>query len=94
MHNGFDRPESLNPALEAYANIFRRYTEFDARGASPLYEHLSIRVAADPQLLELTTHARKGQPVPNLLFGSVQYLLLQGVQHHLPARTGAPIRAA
>ena len=85
MHNGFERPRPLNPALEPYANIFRRYTEFDARGASPLYEHLSIRVAADPELLELTTHARKGQPVPNLLFGSVQYLLLKGVQHPLAA---------
>lgn len=85
MHNGFDHPEHLTSALEPYANIFRRYTEFDARGASPLYEHLSIRVAADPQLLELTTHARKGQPVPNLLFGSVQFLLLKGVQHPLAA---------
>ena len=94
MHNGFDRPKHLNPALEPYANIFRRYTEFDARGASPLYEHLSIRVAADPELLELTTHARKGQPVPNLLFGSVQFLLLKGVQHPLaayyPAVSGNP----
>ena len=85
MHNGFERPRSLSHALEPYANIFRRYTEFDARGASPLYEHLSIRIAADPELLELTTHARKGQPVPNLLFGSVQFLLLKGVQHPLAA---------
>jgi hypothetical protein len=92
MHNGFDHLEHLTPALEPYANIFRRYTEFDARGASPLYEHLSIRIAADPELLELTTHARKGQPVPNLLYGSVQFLLLKGVQHPLaayyPAITG------
>ncbi|MEO8971951.1 MAG: DUF2332 domain-containing protein [Ktedonobacteraceae bacterium] len=85
MHNGFDRPGHLNPTLEPYANIFRRYTEFDARGASPLYEHLSIRIAADPELLELTAYARKGQPVPNLLFGSVQFLLLKGVQHPLAA---------
>jgi len=85
MNNGFERPKHLNPMLEPYANIFQRYMEFDARGASPLYEHLSVRVAADPELLELTTHARKGQPVPNLLFGSVQYLLLKGVQHPLAA---------
>jgi hypothetical protein len=94
MYNGFERSIPLDPALEPYANIFRRYTEFDARGSSPLYEHLSIRIAADPELLELTTHARKGQPVPNLLFGSVQFLLLKGVQHPLaayyPAISGDP----
>lgn len=85
MYNGFERSKPLNPTLEPYATIFRRYTEFDARGASPLYEHLSIRIAADPELLELTMFARKGQPVPNLLFGSVQFLLLKGVQHPLAA---------
>ena len=85
MYNGFERSDVLKPALEPYANIFRHYTEFDARGASPLYEHLGVRIAADPELLELTTHARKGQPVPNLLFGSVQFLLLKGLQHPLAA---------
>lgn len=67
------------------AQRFVWFAKHDCQRASPLYEHLSTQIARDPEILELATYARPGQPVPNLLFGAVQFLLLQGVQHPLAA---------
>ncbi|MCD5322235.1 MULTISPECIES: DUF2332 domain-containing protein [Pontibacillus] len=56
-----------------------RFTEFadqECDGSSPLYAHLARKIAEDEDLLDLATHANVGQPVPNLLFGAVHYLLL------------------
>ena len=62
--------------------------------ASPLYERICLGIAADAEILALAAYAREGQPVPNLLLGAVQYLLLQGVQHPLasfyPSINGLP----
>ncbi len=52
-------------------------------GSSELYKNLSVQIAKDNDLLHLCLHAREGQPVPNLLFGAVHYLLLQGTDHEL-----------
>ena len=71
--------------LEELAQRFAWFAKYDCQHASPLYEHLSLQIAHDPELLELATYARPGQPVPNLLFGAVQFLLLQGAQHPLAA---------
>ena len=71
--------------LEELAQRFVWFAKYDCQRSSPLYEHLSLHIARDPEILELATYARPGQPVPNLLFGAVQYLLLQGVQHPLAA---------
>ncbi|MEO8954100.1 MAG: DUF2332 domain-containing protein [Ktedonobacteraceae bacterium] len=71
--------------LEELAQRFVWFAKHDCQRASPLYEHLSTQIARDPEILELATYARPGQPVPNLLFGAVQFLLLQGVQHPLAA---------
>ncbi len=71
--------------LEELAQRFVWFARHDCQHASPLYEHLSLQIANDPELLALATYARPGQPVPNLLFGAVQFLLLQGVQHPLSA---------
>lgn len=62
---------------------FRRFAETECKGSSPLYEHLSLMVAADKDILVLASHAREEQPVPNLLFGAVHYLLLKGRKHDL-----------
>jgi hypothetical protein len=50
---------------------------------SPLYEQLSYGVAEDPDILNLAAPGQPGQAPPNLLFGSVHYLLLTGVNHPL-----------
>jgi hypothetical protein len=57
--------------------------ELFTRANSPLYAGLSAHILEDPELLELAAEAPAGQPPPNLLFGAVHFLLLQGVQHPL-----------
>lgn len=69
--------------LETLALRFRQFAEFDSKKASPLYTQLSIGIADDPELLALAAHARPEQPVPNLLFGAVHFLLLKGTPHPL-----------
>lgn len=62
---------------------FQRFAVNECRGSSRLYEFLSTEISRDKDLLELSSHASHGQPVPNLLFASVHYLLLSGSQHEL-----------
>lgn len=62
---------------------FIRFAEQECKGSSPLYERLSIQIAEDKELLHLSSFTQKGQPVPNLLFGAVHYLLLLGDSHPL-----------
>jgi len=63
---------------EKLSQIFRRFGELECKGASPLYETLSLSVAEDEDLLALASHAQKEQPVPNMLFAGAQALLLKG----------------
>lgn len=62
--------------------------------ASPLYAELAYAVSESPELLALAAHTQPHQPPPNMLFGAVQYLLLQGVAHplaaHYPIVSGRP----
>jgi hypothetical protein len=68
----------------ALAQIFRRFGEVEGRTVkSPLYEQFSYGVAEDPEILDLAALTPPGQPPPNLLFASVHYLLLTGVNHPL-----------
>lgn len=63
--------------LDALARRFRVFGEVECRGSSLLYEHLSLAIAQDDELLALAAHCREGQPAPNLLFGAARFLLLQ-----------------
>ncbi len=76
------RPELSHEVL---AQHFKRFAFHISLQASPLYERLSEAVAADPDLLALASHVRRGQPVPNLFFAAIHFLLLKGVQHPLAA---------
>jgi len=67
------------------AQRFQTFAERECHNSSPLYEYLSFEIAKDPGILRLCQHARDGQPVPNLLFGAVHYLLLKGGDHPLAA---------
>lgn len=62
---------------------FISFAERECKESSPLYEFLSMKIAEDKELLELCLHSRPGQPIPNLLFGVVHYLLLRGADHPL-----------
>ena len=54
---------------------FQQFAKFECEGSSRLYEVLSYQIAADEDLLKIVAQIPIGQPVPNLLFASVQYLL-------------------
>ncbi|MCA9005685.1 MAG: DUF2332 domain-containing protein [Planctomycetaceae bacterium] len=50
---------------------------------SPLYCSLTEAIAADEELLLIAGQASAGQPVPNLLFAAVHYLLVADPNHPL-----------
>jgi hypothetical protein len=52
-------------------------------GDCPLYEHVSLAIADDPQMQVVTSPARPGQPPANMLFAAVHYALLDGAEHKL-----------
>jgi len=62
---------------------FLNFAEFECKNSSQLYEYIAQKIAYDDELLELASHAIAGQPVPNMLFGAVHFLLLGGVKHEL-----------
>jgi hypothetical protein len=71
-------------APELLAQLARRFEEFGriiygsqiAQNASPLYAHLALAVAADPELLALVADADQSTTIANLFFAAVHYLLL------------------
>ncbi|CAM3066976.1 DUF2332 domain-containing protein [Filibacter tadaridae] len=65
------------------AERFENFAVLECEGSSELYKTLSLQIAKDNDLLNLCLHAKEGQPIPNLLFGAVHYLLLQGTDHEL-----------
>ena len=80
--------------IEKSSKLFRRFAQEECKGSSELYEHLASEIAEVPELLELAAMAQPGQPLPNLLFGAIHYLLLKGAEHELggyyPSITGHP----
>lgn len=70
---------------ERVMRAFRNFARIETPNSSPLYEQLSSAIAEDNELLALASHARLGQPIPNMLFAAVQYLLLGGVWDPLAA---------
>lgn len=60
---------------------FKAFAERECASSSELYEHLALKIANDDELLKLSSYAREGQPIPNLFFGAVHYILLQGKEH-------------
>lgn len=68
---------------ELLSERFQRFAAREGRGSSPLYERLSLEIARDKELLTLSASCSPGQPIPNLVFGAVHYLLLSGVDHEL-----------
>jgi len=70
-------------ANEALSKSFLTFAEKECKGTSPLYEFLSKEIAQEESILEIGGKAQKGQPIPNLLFGAVHYLLIKGKDHPL-----------
>ncbi|MGJ9385553.1 DUF2332 domain-containing protein [Salipaludibacillus sp. CF4.18] len=68
---------------EFLSRNFLTFAEKECKGSSLLYEFLSIKISKDDELLAICGNAGDGQPIPNLLFGAVHYLLLKGKEHPL-----------
>lgn len=62
---------------------FITFAVSECKGSSQLYEFLSLKIAEDDEILDLCLNAKEGQPIPNLLFGAVHYLLQKGKEHVL-----------
>jgi hypothetical protein len=75
----------LGGKLEALSKQFRYFSEKVYPGSSPLYQQLAAKIAEDHEILTLASQARKGELVPNLFFGAIHFLLLQGAKHPLCA---------
>lgn len=75
--------EARNLSANHLAEKFRDFAINECRNSSPLYEFLAMKIAEDEEVLSLASKARDGQPIPNLLFGAVHYLLLKGNEHEL-----------
>src|SRR5947209_1641857 len=95
MRKRYMAPFKSQIEIESLAAAFRHFAEVECRHSSPLYEALSFRIAEDSVLLELASNASPGQPVPNLLFGAVHYLLLQvndgSLAQYYPGLTQNPL---
>ncbi len=62
---------------------FLTFAETECKGSSALYYELSIQIANDPELLNIAAGTKEGQPIPNIFFGAVHYLLLKDVDEQL-----------
>lgn len=63
--------------LAEASSQFADYSQY-FHDSSGLYEFLTVRIAKDKELLTIATHSQAGQPIPNMLFGAVHYLLANG----------------
>ncbi len=79
--------------FHSLSSHFRAFAETECRGSSPLYEALALALADDEPLSALAARSRPGQPVPNLFFGAIHYLLLLGNRHPLAGFYGSCVPA-
>src|SRR5947199_8242952 len=75
-------PRSLG---DKTAESCRYYASVIYPGRSPLYLNRAMRVAEDPDLLEVAAEAWEKNALPNLFFAAVHLLLLKGEHHQLAA---------
>lgn len=71
--------------LQTIADGFLWNAEHALADSSPLYATLARRIADDPEMLALAAHAQPHQPVMNMLFASVHYLLMRDRDEPLAA---------
>ncbi len=71
--------------LDKTAERFRYFAAKIYADRSPLYLNLALRVAEDPELLNIAASAQEKAALPNLFFAAVHLLLLNGEHHQLAA---------
>ena len=62
---------------------FRHFAAFECRGYSSLYDHLSVAISDDRELLEMASHANQGQPIPNLFLAAAHRLVFANSFHEV-----------
>jgi hypothetical protein len=86
-------PELLTGLSRTFAEHGRMiYGSHVAQNASPLYAHLALAVADDPEVLTLSVDADQSTTVANLFFAAVHYLLMN--DHDAPLAAYYPDLAA
>jgi hypothetical protein len=73
-----------------WQGMFAAYAE-EAMRRLPLYRHLCLGVAGDPEVARRLAVARPGQGIPNILFAAVHDVLLAGDDHPLAAWYGSVV---
>ncbi|MEO5500374.1 MAG: DUF2332 domain-containing protein [Ginsengibacter sp.] len=63
--------------LEKIKERFITFAETECKGKSLLYYQLSNQVATDEAILKIASKTRTGQPIPNIFFAAVHYILLK-----------------
>ncbi|MEM9822344.1 MAG: DUF2332 domain-containing protein [Bacteroidota bacterium] len=76
-------PNTTNPPLEKLSKRFRAFAEDECKHHSQLYYQLAHDVSKTPYLLSLAAHCAPRQPVPNLFFAAIHYLLLKSQEEVL-----------
>jgi hypothetical protein len=69
--------------LEKIKDRFLAFAAFECKGNSELYYHLSKQISGDEDLLKIASFTKVGQPIPNIFFASVHYLLLKNFDQDL-----------
>jgi len=74
-------PDMSGRDLEELGKVFRYFGEIETpRLDSDVYTVYSLGIADDPEMLELASHAKAGQPAPNVLYAAVHDLLLRDAE--------------
>jgi hypothetical protein len=68
--------EKIQMDLNYLKERFLTFAETECKGNSELYYKLSIEIANDSDLLNIAATTRQGQPIPNIFFAAIHYLLL------------------
>ncbi len=66
---------------DALSRRFRHFAAFECRGYTSFYDHLSVAISNDRELLELASHAKQGQPIPNLFLAAAHRLVIADSSH-------------
>ena len=69
--------------IEYLKERFLTFAETECKGNSDLYYRLSFQIANDAQLLNIAANTRQGQPIPNIFFAAIHYLLLKNQDNEL-----------
>lgn len=75
--------QNINP--KKLKEWFKRFAKNECKEVSPLYYFLSNEIAKDDELIEIASHCKQRQPMPNLFLASIHYLLLKSPTHELSA---------